>query len=251
MRRMMVAGNWKMNGSCSEAEKLVRGIASRSNEIQAELVVFPPSVYLACMSSWVSGRSLAYGAQNVSEFESGAYTGEVSVAMLQDVGCRYVIVGHSERRSLFRESNEVVAAKFHAAISAGIKPILCVGESLKHRQEGKTLEIVQEQLAVVLSLHDNPSALRGAVIAYEPVWAIGTGLTATPEQAQEVHAAIRQQLAGFDAELASSIRLLYGGSVKPGNAKALFEQDDVDGALVGGASLDVEQFISIGKSCNS
>lgn len=251
MRRMMVAGNWKMNGSRSEAGELVRGIVSHSNEVQAELVVFPPSVYLACMSNWVSERSLDYGAQNVSEFESGAYTGEVSVAMLQDVGCRYVIVGHSERRSLFRESNEVVAAKFHAAISAGIKPILCVGESLKQRQEGKTLEIVQEQLAVVLSLHDNPSALRGAVIAYEPVWAIGTGLTATPEQAQEVHAAIRQQLAGFDAELASSIRLLYGGSVKPGNAKALFEQDDVDGALVGGASLDVEQFISIGKSCNS
>ena len=189
-----------------------------------------------------------WGAQNVSAFPDGAHTGEISVNMLKNLGCRYVIVGHSERRKLYRETNHDIAQKFQATLQGGLLPILCIGETLEERKAEKTLSVVHEQLAVVLALKDNCTAFSEAVIAYEPVWAIGTGLSATPEQAQAVHVAIRAQLTAIDENCAKKMRILYGGSVTPDNAKALFEMPDIDGALVGGASLIAEEFIRICKS---
>ena len=251
MRTMMVAGNWKMNGSVSSVEELLLGIKQGEDQLQCNVAVFPPAVFLPLVSNVLSQSSIAWGAQNLSSHESGAFTGETSANMLLEYGCQYVLVGHSERRQLFSESNEQVAARFHAAVKSGLKPILCVGETREQRENGLTLEIVQEQLAVVLRLHDNPHALYQAIIAYEPVWAIGSGLTATPEEAQEVHGAIRSQLAEYDAQLASEMRILYGGSVNPDNAASLFAMADIDGALVGGASLDAEKFLKIGLACNN
>lgn len=254
MRKMMLAANWKMHGSCAELAALASAIVAGANTMAEEFswVLCPAFPYLSMISECLKSSVVALGAQNMSEHASGAYTGEVAASMLQDCHCQYVILGHSERRQLYQETNQLVARKCQAALNAGLAPIICVGETLEQRQAGVTQQIVQEQLEVVLSLQDNPNRLKQAVIAYEPVWAIGTGQVATAEQAQEVHAAIRATLAEFGAELATTMRILYGGSVKPGNAAELLAMPDIDGALVGGASLKAESFIEIGKNaCNS
>jgi triosephosphate isomerase len=245
MRNRLIAGNWKMNGSTSANAELVSGIsAGAPADEHVELLVCPPFPYLAAVVSAVSGSRVAVGAQNVSQHASGAYTGEVAPSMLVDVGCEYVIVGHSERRTLYGESSEAVAAKFASALEAGLRPILCVGETLDERQGSRTESVVDEQLNAVI----NVAGIGGfatAVIAYEPVWAIGTGMTATPEQAQDVHAHIREQLAGHDAAVAESIQILYGGSMKGDNAAGLLAMADIDGGLIGGASLKAADFLAI------
>jgi len=245
MRRPIVAGNWKMHGSRSANAELVQAVA-RDGAVDgdSETVICPPFVYLSEIISMARDSGLAVGAQNVSAESHGAYTGEVSAQMLGDVGCTYVIVGHSERRLLFHESDTLVARKFAAALANGLTPILCVGEQLDEREGGYTHRVVSRQLDAVLELC-GVEAMERAVIAYEPCWAIGTGRTATPEQAQEVHAFIRGRIANRDARIAAALRILYGGSVKAGNAAELFAMPDVDGGLIGGASLKADEFLSI------
>ena len=244
MRRKLVAGNWKMHGSRHENGALVEAILAAPTHAHAEYVVCPPYVYLAEIARQLRGSAVRLGAQNVSAETQGAYTGEVSAAMLRDVGCDFVIVGHSERRSLYGEDDMVVARKFAAAQSRHLIPILCVGEQLSEREAGETHEVVARQLDAVVEL-TGIGSFDHAVIAYEPVWAIGTGRTASPEQAQAVHAFIRQRLGQRDAKIAAELRILYGGSVKQGNVRDLFAQPDVDGGLIGGASLKAEEFLSI------
>ena len=252
MRQYLVAGNWKMHGTQKSSRVLMQQIVDHLGLLsQVELAVFPPFVHIPLCQEIFQQSHVQYGAQNLSEYADGAYTGEVSAEMLADLGCHYVIIGHSERRGIFGETNEQVANKCQAAFAAGLVPIVCVGETLSEREKNLTLKVVQEQLEVVLLLKDNCANFSKLVIAYEPVWAIGTGKSATPEQAQAVHQEIRKQLREADPQLADVVRVLYGGSVKPANAKALFEMPDIDGALVGGASLDAQQFIEIGKSCNN
>lgn len=242
MRKRLVAGNWKMNGTQERAEKLLMAIENYQGA--TEIAVFPPFLYLfLCMNF-----DTRFGGQNCCAYPDGAYTGEVSATMLKDLGCRYVIIGHSERRQLFGDTNEIVLKKCEQAFLAGLVPILCVGETLYERGQNLTLSIVQEQLAVVARLKDNCSAFGEIVIAYEPIWAIGTGKTASPDDAQTVHVFIRNQLSKIDFALGQSTCILYGGSVKPDNAKALFAMPDIDGALVGGASLDAESFLNIARS---
>lgn len=251
-RRPLVAGNWKMNGSKASVASLLQELKQGCEVIEtAELAVFPPFVFLAQCEEILLRTQIAWGAQDVNNQLKGAYTGEVSAAMLCDFNCRYVLVGHSERRLLYGESNDLVAAKFKAAGETGLRPILCVGETENQHLKQQTLAVIDEQLAAVLSLQDNLLSLSDAVIAYEPVWAIGTGKTATPEEAQEVHAAIRKRLREKDDNLADKVRILYGGSVKPDNASEILAMPDIDGALVGGASLHAEQFLDIGKKCNN
>jgi triosephosphate isomerase len=246
MRKPIVAGNWKMNGSREDARALVAGIREGiSSGVAAEVVICPPFVYLADVAAMLADSDIALGAQNVSQQGNGAYTGEISTGMLCDLGCEYVIVGHSERRTLYGEGDTLVAEKVLAASTAGLKPILCVGELLEEREAGQTEAVVARQLDVLLDSADGLAALQNSVIAYEPVWAIGTGKTATPEQAQEVHAFIRQRVAGRDAALAERIQILYGGSVKGNNAAELFAMADIDGGLIGGASLQVGEFLTI------
>jgi triosephosphate isomerase len=245
MRRQIVAGNWKMHGSRAEATQLVDSIVAGFNGGSGvDCVVCPPFVYLHELSRQVRGSAVLLGAQDVCAEAQGAFTGEVSAAMLKDVGCRYVLVGHSERRALYGESDVAVARKFAAALARGLTPILCVGELLAERESGRTFEIIGRQLDAVLAVSD-VSTLARAVIAYEPVWAIGTGLTASPEQAQDVHAFVRGRIAARDATIAAAVPLLYGGSVKAGNAAELFAKPDVDGGLIGGASLKAEEFLAI------
>ncbi len=245
MRRPIVAGNWKMHGSRSENALLIEALSAQyPAEPVAECVVCPPFVYLQEVGRLLRETPIRLGAQDVCAEAQGAFTGEVSAAMLKDVGCEYVIVGHSERRLLYRESDQLVARKFAAAQSKGLIPILCVGEQLTDRDSGRTHEVVARQLDAVLELC-GAAALAQAVIAYEPVWAIGTGRNATPEQAQEVHAFIRARIAARDAKIAAETRILYGGSVKAGNAAELFAMPDVDGGLVGGASLKADEFLAI------
>ncbi len=245
MRKILVAGNWKMHGSDRMTRDLIRGLIDALGDSPAsDVAVCPPYVYLAAAADLVAGSRVRLGAQNLAVEESGAYTGEVAGGMLKDVGCHFVIVGHSERRSLYGETSELVAAKFVAAQRDGLVPILCVGETLEEREQGVTEAVVGAQLRTVLDAA-GVSAFADGVIAYEPVWAIGTGRTATPEQAQEVHAFVRGIIAGEDATIANSVRILYGGSVKPSNAGDLFSMPDVDGGLVGGASLDAEGFAEI------
>ncbi|GMG86389.1 triose-phosphate isomerase [Biformimicrobium ophioploci] len=234
MRQKLVVANWKMHGSSAFIRGFFAEFAPAGN-----VVICPPYPYLATVAAACAEKGLEAGAQNLNAEPQGAFTGEVSAAMLGDLGVRYVIVGHSERRSLYGESNTVVAEKYHAARAAGLVPILCVGETLEQRESGNTLQVIAEQLAAVSGEAESP--WDNAVIAYEPVWAIGTGKTATPEQAQEVHAFIRQAL-GAEGQ---SIQVLYGGSVKGDNAAELFAQADIDGALVGGASLKPEEFAKI------
>ena len=232
-----------MHGSVAMAKELVSGSADVARESGADIAVFPPAPYLDAAVSAAGGR-LAVGGQTLSEHASGAYTGEVSASMLTDLGCNMVLVGHSERRSLFGESDAQVAAKFAAAQDAGLTPILCVGESLQERESGQTESVVARQVAAVIDAN-GVACLASALIAYEPVWAIGTGKTASPQQAQDVHAMIRQQVSAADATIGGQLRILYGGSVKGSNANELFAMPDVDGGLVGGASLTLEDFAPI------
>ncbi|MGB0135067.1 triose-phosphate isomerase [Dokdonella sp.] len=243
MRRRLVAGNWKMHGSRAASAELVASV-SQSVPKGVDVAVMPPFPYLSELMAANAGKALAFGAQDLSEHAEGAYTGEVAGGMLRELGCEYVLVGHSERRQYHAETNEVVARKFVAAQAAGLIPVLCVGELLEHREAGETEVIVAAQLAAVLDLA-GISAFSHAVVAYEPVWAIGTGKTATPGQAQEVHAFMRDKFAEQDARIASSLRLLYGGSVKAANAAELFAEPDIDGGLIGGASLVAADFIAI------
>jgi triosephosphate isomerase len=248
MREFLVAGNWKMNGGTAANEALVSGIVKGLPEGSGfRLLVCPPFPYLASIAGLVAGSKVALGAQNVSEHESGAFTGETAPSMLKDVGCEYVIVGHSERRAIYGESSEQVAAKFAAAQAAGVTPILCVGESLEEREAGTTERVIDEQLDAVLNTA-GIAAFAEAVIAYEPVWAIGTGMTATPEQAQDVHKHIRARLAAHDAELADKVQILYGGSMKGENAPGLLTMPDIDGGLIGGASLKANDFLAIAQA---
>jgi triosephosphate isomerase len=245
MRRLLVAGNWKMHGSRAMVQDLVNGIRDGLNEsMDVDVAVFPPFPYLAQVQVLADDTRIDWGAQTLHPQSGGAFTGEVSAGMLLDFGCRYVLVGHSERRTLFNESNEDVAERFEAARSAGLQPVLCVGETREEREAGATETVVASQLDAVLD-RVGVAGLGEAVVAYEPVWAIGTGLTASPEQAQAVHAFIRDKLAALDGTIAGHIRILYGGSVKASNAAELFAQDDIDGALVGGASLTAEDFLGI------
>jgi triosephosphate isomerase (TIM) len=250
MRQPMVAGNWKMNGSRKANEALLDGVREGlSSPVKAEVVVCPPYVYLPQVAGLIEGLPVALGAQDVSDQDSGAFTGEVSGEMLADVGCRYVIVGHSERRSLYAEDDAFTARKFAAARRHGLKPILCVGELLEERESRVTEQVVARQLDAVMDL-EGVAALRDAVVAYEPVWAIGTGRTATPEQAQAVHAFIRARVAERDAGVAGELRILYGGSVKADNAAELFSQPDIDGGLIGGASLKAADFMAICRAAD-
>lgn len=245
MRRKLVAGNWKMYGSLARNKALLEGVLAGVHDLRnADYGVCVPYPYLAQAQSMLQGSMVAWGAQNMSQNEQGAFTGEVSAGMLADFGCRYVILGHSERRALFHESNDIVAAKFDTAIKAGLTPIFCVGETLAERESGVTEQVVARQLDVILN-HVGAQAVSRSVVAYEPVWAIGTGKTAAPEQAQAVHAFIRQRVAQLDDGAAQDLRILYGGSMKPGNAAQLFAMPDIDGGLIGGASLVAEEFVAI------
>ena len=248
MREFLVAGNWKMNGSMAANEALVSGIVAGVPEGDGyQLLICPPTPYLATVAGLVSGSAVALGAQNVSEHESGAFTGETAPSMLKDVGCQYVIVGHSERRAIYGETSAAVAAKFQAAQAAGVTPILCVGETLEEREAGATQRVIDEQLDAVLDAA-GASSFAAAVVAYEPVWAIGTGMTATPEQAQDVHKHIRMRLAAHDEELAEKVQILYGGSIKGENAPGLLCMPDIDGGLIGGASLKASDFLAIAEA---
>ncbi len=244
MRKSLVVGNWKMHGSLAGNVALLEAVKAGAAGVRADVALCVPYPYLAQAGTVLSGSKVAWGAQDVSEYESGAYTGEVSAAMLADLGCSCVIVGHSERRSFYGDTDAVVAAKFVAAQKAGLTPILCVGETLAERESGVTTAVVTRQLDAVLAAA-GVSALKSAVVAYEPVWAIGTGKTASPQQAQEVHALIRARFAAEDAAIAQTTRILYGGSVKPANAQELFGQTDIDGGLIGGASLVAADFLAI------
>ncbi len=243
MRRKIVAGNWKLHGDRKFALELLDAVAAADAPQGVERIILPPLPYVGELVERYEGRGLHFGAQDVSANQKGAYTGEVSAAMLVDVGARYGLVGHSERRQYHHESSAMVARKFFAAKAAGLVPILCIGETLAERENGQMEWRLQEQLGPILE--KGAAAVQGAIIAYEPVWAIGTGRTATPEQAQEVHAFIRGEISQYDARIAGSLPILYGGSVKADNAAALFSQPDVDGGLVGGASLVAADFNAI------
>lgn len=238
-----------MHGSLRENAVLLEGIKAGVGGLTCEVVVCAPYPYLGQLQLALTGSVVAWGAQSVSQYPAGAYTGEVSASMLLEFGCRYALVGHSERRSLFAETDDVVAAKFEAAQGAGLIPVLCVGETLAEREAGETGAVVSRQLAAVLD-RVGVLALKKAVLAYEPVWAIGTGVTASPAQAQEVHADIRAQVARLDAGVADGLRILYGGSVRPQNAEELFVQSDIDGGLIGGAALVAGDFLAICRAAS-
>lgn len=244
MRRKFVAGNWKMHGGFQQNAALLNRLVVAQDGLACEVAVCVPFPYLGQVQALISGTDICLGAQNLSEHPSGAYTGEVSAPMLREFGCSYVLVGHSERRAIYGENDAIVAAKFATAQASGLIPILCLGETLVERQSGATDEVVSRQLHAVLDLL-GVAALEKAVLAYEPVWAIGTGVTASPAQAQEVHGKIRAQVAVLDGVLAEGLRILYGGSVKPQNAKELFAQMDIDGGLIGGAALVADDFLAI------
>jgi len=244
-RRPLVAGNWKMHGNRADAARIVGELLTRgAGAGHAEVILCPPFVHLADVRRQLDGSRIGLGAQDVCAEEAGAHTGEISAAMLVDIGCRYVIVGHSERRALHGEDDELVARKFVAARRHVLTPILCVGETLAERERDETKVVILRQLDVVLAAA-GITAFATSVVAYEPVWAIGTGLTATPAQAQEVHALIRGRIGEKDDTISASLRVLYGGSVKAGNASELFAMPDVDGGLIGSASLKADEFASI------
>jgi len=248
-RKLFIAGNWKMNTSASEAGKLAAALAEKIGSVdEVDLAVCPPFVYLPAVKAALAGCRIELGAQNMYYEDNGAYTGEISGAMLKDVGCRYVILGHSERRHVMGETDETINRKILKALSDGLEVIFCVGELLAEREAGSTHEVVRRQVQVGMEGVDKTAAER-VTIAYEPVWAIGTGKTATPDQAQEVHAMIRGLVGElYDSTLAERLRIQYGGSVKPANAAELLGQADIDGALVGGASLKADDFTAIVKA---
>lgn len=245
-RKPLIAGNWKMNGSLAESRALVAALrAGVAPGASATMLLCPPYVYVPAVKEWLQGSPIELGAQDVADKTGvGAFTGEVSGQMLVDVGCSHVIVGHSERRALYGETDAIVAAKFNAAQAAGLVPIVCVGETLEQRESGQTRAVIERQVAAVVDAA-GVAAFAKAVIAYEPVWAIGTGRTASPQQAQEVHAFIRGMIAARDATIAAGLSILYGGSVKGANARDLFAMPDIDGGLVGGASLAAAEFLEI------
>lgn len=248
MRQPLVAGNWKMNGSKESIKALLDGIKQGIGEVNsAEVLVCAPAIYIDTASSQLEGSNVVVGAQNMSEQTSGAYTGEIAGSMLNDFGCKYVIIGHSERRAIYGEDDALVAQKFAAVRAAGMIPILCVGETLEERESGVTETVVARQIDAVIDA-EGIDALADAVIAYEPVWAIGTGKTASPEQAQDVHAFIRGRLSEQSADVAAKTRVLYGGSMNAGNAAELLAKDDIDGGLIGGASLKSEDFLTIARA---
>ncbi len=244
MRKKFVAGNWKMHGSLKSNAELLQGVRAGVAGLLVDVAVCVPYPYLAQAAAALEESGVAWGAQDVSEHAQGAYTGEVSAAMLVDLGCRYAIVGHSERRSLYGDTDDVVAAKCEAALKAGLIPIFCVGETLGERERNVTADVVTRQLDAFLA-RCGVGALANAIVAYEPVWAIGTGRTASPQQAQEVHALIRARVGRDSADVAAGLRILYGGSMKPGNAGELMAQPDIDGGLIGGAALVAADFAAI------
>jgi triosephosphate isomerase len=251
MRRPLVAGNWKMNGDLQSAADLINGIiAGRDSVTNAEVLVCPPYILIPRAAELLQGRDdIELGAQDLDINSNGAFTGQISASMLTDAGCKYVIVGHSERRTLYGESDADVAVKFKVAQAGGLVPILCIGETLEEREDGKTETVVARQVKAVID-ECGVTSLGNSVIAYEPVWAIGTGKTATPEQAQDVHAFIRSIISEYDGELAQKIRILYGGSMNPGNAESLIGMADIDGGLIGGASLKADSFLDICRAAN-
>ena len=246
MRPTLIAGNWKMNGSMETVIELVEGIKAGKCG-NAKLAVCPPAIYLMKVGGMLDGTDIALGAQNVCDQEAGAFTGEISASMLKECGAQYAIVGHSERRALYQESDELVARRFAMAIASGLIPIFCVGETLQERENEITEKVVARQLDAVIE-QQGVSVIEQAVIAYEPVWAIGTGKVATPEQAQSVHRFIREKLAVLDTNVAEKVQILYGGSMNPANAGELLSQRDIDGGLIGGASLKAADFLAIGQS---
>ncbi|WP_416886496.1 triose-phosphate isomerase [Marinospirillum sp.] len=247
MRHKLVAGNWKMNGDRVHNAALLHAIAEQAEAMQAALLVCPPFPYLMQAAELLQGKRVQLGAQDCSAYAEGAYTGEVSAQMLADLGVEWVLLGHSERRHYHQENETLLVEKCRRVLEAGLKPLLCVGETLAEREQGLTQQVVAAQIAPFLA-HFSQQELASWCIAYEPVWAIGTGLTATPEEAQAVHAAIRAQLAEVDAAWAEKVRVLYGGSVKPDNAASLLSMPDIDGGLIGGASLDAGQFLAIANA---
>ena len=245
MRGTLVAGNWKMNGSLDSIRSLVEGIKQGLDSVRsAGVAVCPPAIYIPEVARMVEGTRIGLGSQNICDQDQGAFTGEIAGSMLKEYDCRYAIIGHSERRSLYGETDALVARRFAAARRAGLTPILCVGEQLQERESDITEQVVGRQLDAVVEL-EGIEAFADAVVAYEPVWAIGTGKTATPQQAQDVHAFIRTRLAELDSTIAENLIIQYGGSVKGANAGELFSQPDIDGGLIGGASLQVEEFLAI------
>lgn len=247
MRTPIVAGNWKLNGSRESVKSLASGVAAGAPGEAVETIVCPVALHLVDVAEAIAGSSVVLGAQNAAVQESGAFTGEVSSPMLAEFGCQYVIVGHSERRSLFHESDSDCAQRCQAIASAGLTPIFCIGETLDEREADDTMAVLQRQLDALLNVA-GATIFDQCVVAYEPVWAIGTGKTATPQQAQQVHEGIRQYIRGHNSTAADTLRILYGGSVKAGNAAELFQQPDIDGGLIGGAALQVDDFLAI---CNA
>ena len=248
MRRTLIAGNWKMNGSLESINELITGIkAGLADVTNADMAVCPPAIYLMRVRGLIDDANIGLGSQNVCDQAAGAYTGELAPSMLKEAGCQYAIIGHSERRSLYGESDELIAKRFAMAVESGITPILCIGETLEERENGVTEDVVSRQLDAVIDTQ-GVEALGKCVIAYEPVWAIGTGKTASPEQAQAVHAFIRGKISALNADVANKVQILYGGSMNAGNAAELLSQPDIDGGLIGGASLKAEDFLAIGKS---
>jgi triosephosphate isomerase len=244
----LVAGNWKLNGSLATSGALLSALKQGAGAgLKAEIAVCPPYLYIPLAAETLKGSPIVFGGQNLSVHASGAYTGEIAGPMLKDVGAKYVIVGHSERRSLYGETDALVADKYAAAQAAGLIPILCVGETLAERESNQTESVVARQLDAVIA-KSGVKSFANAVVAYEPVWAIGTGKTATPQQAQDVHAFIRKKFAALDAGIAQGLRILYGGSMKGSNAKELIAQADIDGGLIGGASLQAEEFLTIARA---
>jgi len=251
MRRPMVAGNWKMHGTRASVAELIKGLNSQALPSGVDVAVFPSSLFISQVVDGLEGMSIVVGAQNSAvEPQQGALTGEVAASQLVDVGCKLVLIGHSERRQILGEQDSTLIQKFAAAQSCGLQPVFCVGETLDEREANKTLEVVGRQLDSIIG-QLGISAFADAIIAYEPVWAIGTGLTATPQQAQDVHKAIREQLAAKDPEVAQKARLLYGGSVKAANAAELFGMPDIDGGLIGGASLNADEFGAICRAAGN
>lgn len=250
MRKKIIAGNWKMHGTRQSVATLLTQIKEGAACINnVDIIVFPPFVFFEQTSQLLMGTHIQWGGQNVYEAQEGAYTGEISPNMLKDFGCQYVLIGHSERRHVFGEPNEQVADKFLLAGRSGLTPILCVGETEQEREQGATFEVISKQLRPILESKEGRAILQDAIIAYEPVWAIGTGKTASPEQAQEIHQFIRKEVEKIDKPLAEKVRILYGGSVKKNNAGDLFAMPDIDGGLIGGASLNANEFLEIARLC--
>ena len=248
MRRTLIAGNWKMNGSLASIGELMDGIKAGLGEVtNADLAVCPPAIYLMKVRAMIDDANIALGSQNVCDQASGAYTGELAPSMLLEAGCKYAIIGHSERRTLYGETDELVAKRYAMAVEAGLIPILCIGETLQEREDGITEVVVARQLDAIIETQGIDAIGKG-VIAYEPVWAIGTGKSASPEQAQAVHAFIRAKLSALATHVSDKVQILYGGSMNAGNAAELLAQEDIDGGLIGGASLKPADFLAIAKS---